>query len=157
ELLPFDAIEFIDDGKAIRFEIGSAIWKCDLNSYACSRVEANQTRPANESRTERRPADNERSSQRRRSRREEEDDPVRPATSPDGKWTAFIKDNNVFMRPSPAGDEIQLSQDGKKDLAYGHIQWSPDSKLVVAFRIEPGDEKEVYLIESSPKGGGRAK
>src|SRR5262249_27166049 len=26
-----------------------------------------------------------------------------------------------------------------------------------AFRIEPGDRKEVYLIQSSPPGGGRAK
>ncbi len=27
----------------------------------------------------------------------------------------------------------------------------------MAFRIEPGDRKEVYLIQSSPAGGGRAK
>ena len=27
----------------------------------------------------------------------------------------------------------------------------------MAFRIEPGDEKEVFLIQSSPPGGGRAK
>ncbi len=33
----------------------------------------------------------------------------------------------------------------------------PDSKTLVAWRIEPGDGKEVYLIESSPTGGGRAK
>ena len=26
----------------------------------------------------------------------------------------------------------------------------------MAFRIEPGDRKEVYLIQSSPPGGGRA-
>ena len=25
-----------------------------------------------------------------------------------------------------------------------------------AFRIEPGERKEVYLVESSPRGGGRA-
>ena len=37
------------------------------------------------------------------------------------------------------------------------LQWSPDSKSLVAFRIEPGDDKEVYLVESSPAGGGRAK
>jgi Tol biopolymer transport system component len=35
-------------------------------------------------------------------------------------------------------------------------EWSPDSKTLVAFRIEPGEQKEVYLVESSPKAGGRA-
>src|SRR5262245_55210651 len=37
------------------------------------------------------------------------------------------------------------------------LAWSPDGKAVVGFRIEPGDAKEVHLIESSPAGGGRAK
>src|SRR5437660_1912869 len=36
-------------------------------------------------------------------------------------------------------------------------QWSPDSRTLVALRIEPGDDKEVYLIESSPREGGRAR
>ena len=79
------------------------------------------------------------------------------ADSPDGKWTALIKDNNVFIRPKDGGEEIQLSTDGVEGNAYGRLSWSPDSKTLVAFRIEPGDGKEVYLIESSPAGGGRAK
>src|SRR5438477_2942659 len=28
--LPFDSIEFIDDDRAIRFNVGDAAWKCDL-------------------------------------------------------------------------------------------------------------------------------
>jgi dipeptidyl aminopeptidase/acylaminoacyl peptidase len=36
------------------------------------------------------------------------------------------------------------------------LDWSPDSKTLVAFRIERGENKEVHLIESSPRGGGRA-
>src|SRR5205085_1139462 len=47
--------------------------------------------------------------------------------------------------------------DGKEGLAYGMLSWSRDSKALAAFRIEPGERKEVYLIESSPPGGGRAK
>src|SRR5262249_55259530 len=42
-------------------------------------------------------------------------------------------------------------------LAYGMLSWAPDSRTLAAFRIEPGERKEVYLIESSPKEGGRAK
>ena len=31
------------------------------------------------------------------------------------------------------------------------------SKTLVAFRVEPGEAKEVYLVQSSPPGGGRAR
>lgn len=55
-----------------------------------------------------------------------------------------------------AGDEFQLSDDGTEKVSYGMLQWAPDSKTLVAFRVEPGDRKEVYLVESSPSGGGRA-
>lgn len=76
------------------------------------------------------------------------------AASPDGKWTAFIKDNNVYVRGNEA--ETQLSHDGSETNAYGRLAWAPDSDALVAWRIEPGDHKEVYLIRSSPPGGGRA-
>jgi len=76
--------------------------------------------------------------------------------SPDGKWTAFVKDHNVFARSEDDGTEVQLSQDGSRGDSYGMLQWAPDSKTLVAFRIEPGDRKEVHVIESSPRGGGRA-
>ena len=45
---------------------------------------------------------------------------------------------------------------GARRMAYGMLDWSPDSKTLVAFRIEPGERKEVHLIESSPREGGRA-
>ena len=79
------------------------------------------------------------------------------AARPMGKWTAFIKDHNVHVRPASGSEPVRLSSDGKEGLAYGRLSWSPDSKTLAAFRIEPGDRKEVYLIQSSPPGGGRAK
>lgn len=78
------------------------------------------------------------------------------ATSPDRKGTAFVKDHNLFLR-GEGGPEIQLSTDGKEGLAYGRPSWSPDSKTLAAFRIEPAERKEVYLVQSSPPDGGRAK
>ncbi len=35
--LPFDAIEFADDGKSIRFRVGETTWRCDLDTYDCTR------------------------------------------------------------------------------------------------------------------------
>src|SRR5262249_35091417 len=49
-----------------------------------------------------------------------------------------------------------LSKDGTARDSYGMLEWAPDSKTLVAWRIEPGETKEVYLIRSSPPGGGRA-
>jgi dipeptidyl-peptidase-4 len=78
-------------------------------------------------------------------------------TSPDGKWTVRVKENNLFIKPKSGGDETQLTTDGKDGFGYGRFSWSPDSKTLVAFRIERAERKEVYLISSTPPGGGRAK
>jgi dipeptidyl aminopeptidase/acylaminoacyl peptidase len=78
----------------------------------------------------------------------------RETTSPDGNWTAFVKEHNVFVRSKEK--EVQLSEDGNETNSYGRLAWSPNSQALVAWRIEPGDRKEVYLVRSSPPGGGRA-
>ena len=94
---------------------------------------------------------------RRRTGRARDDNPASDR-SPDGKWTALVKEYNVFLKSrDDEAKEIQLSTDGKEGLAYGNFSWSPDSKTLVAFRTEPGERKEVYLVESSPTDGGRAK
>jgi dipeptidyl aminopeptidase/acylaminoacyl peptidase len=176
EKLPFDAIDFADDDKAIRFKVAGTNWKCDLASYACSKIEEKSKEQQPESKesafSSNRDADTERlespwpdglnpdaeqaPQQRAQPQGERPQPRERSPRSPDDKWNAFIKDANVFVRARD-GKETQLTHDGKPGRAYGQLQWSPDSKSLVAFRIEPGDDKEVYLIESSPKGGGRAK
>jgi len=159
--LPFNDIDFMDDG-TLRFDAHGKEWKCDLESYTCTilttpRKKKPQTAPT--------PI------------REDSPGPESPwvdpareipvsyqqpkrdldrARSPDGNWTAIVKDFNVVIRDAN-GNETQLTKDGKDGRAYGRVSWAPDSKALVAFRIEPGDRKEVYLIESSPPGGGRAK
>jgi dipeptidyl aminopeptidase/acylaminoacyl peptidase len=137
--LPFDAIEFTEDAGTILFKIEDSTWKCDLSSYECSKTEAKMSPSAPEQRRQRERTETDRVSDR----------------SPDGKWTALVKDHNLFIRGDAT--EIQLTQDGKEGFAYGRFSWSPDSKMLAAFRIEPGERKEVYLVESSPRGGGRAK
>jgi dipeptidyl aminopeptidase/acylaminoacyl peptidase len=76
--------------------------------------------------------------------------------SPDGKSSAFVRGQNVFVRLLAEGAEFQLSQDGCEGNGYGRLEWAPDSSALVAWRIEPGDIRDVYLIQSSPPGGGRA-
>lgn len=76
--------------------------------------------------------------------------------SPDGKWRAEIREGDIYLLSNGGSDAVQLSHDGEEDQAYQMIHWSPDSQNLIAFRVEPGEEKEVYRVESSPKGEGRA-
>jgi len=72
--------------------------------------------------------------------------------SPDGCWTAFVKDHNVWLRATKGHEEFALSTDGKADCRYeGRFYWSPNSKRLVAMRTRPSQEHRVYAIESSPR------
>jgi len=74
------------------------------------------------------------------------------ATSPDDKWRAFVKDNNVWLRDTGSDAESALSTNGREGDAYGEqFFWSPDSRKLVAIRVEPGQQRKVTLVESSPK------
>jgi dipeptidyl aminopeptidase/acylaminoacyl peptidase len=80
----------------------------------------------------------------------------RSRRSPDSKWSAFIKDHNVYVHSEDEKEDYQLTTDGRDGNGYGRLEWAPDSKALIGWRIEPGDHKEVYVIQSSPPGGGRA-
>lgn len=75
-----------------------------------------------------------------------------PVLSPDGKYEAFIKNDNVYVKELSSGTEIQLSIDGTKGNYYSsYIKWSPDSKSVLSCKIRPAEKRYVYYVESSPK------
>ena len=72
--------------------------------------------------------------------------------SPDGKWRAFIKEYNLYVRNLENDEEIALSSDGSAEDSYSkRLYWSPDSEKIVTLRIKKGDDRKIHLIESSPK------
>jgi len=76
----------------------------------------------------------------------------RRGDSPDGKWSAFIKDYDLHVRHLETGDETALSSDGTEGDAYTQrLYWSPDSTKVVVIRVREGFDREVHLVESSPE------
>jgi dipeptidyl aminopeptidase/acylaminoacyl peptidase len=197
--LPLAALEFTEDGGAIKFQSAGKTWKCDLNSYECTVVASDgasilpstsaqdEMQLANEDAGELLDAEAEgmgfadeqyaapqqqettqaqaqargRGQGRGGARGQGRGGGGRgftqgPRTSPDGKWTASIKEFNVMLRSEPDGQETQLTHDGVTNNAYGRLEWSPDSKSLVGWRIEPGDYNPVYLVQSSPAGGGLA-
>jgi dipeptidyl aminopeptidase/acylaminoacyl peptidase/uncharacterized protein (DUF885 family) len=152
ERLPFDEITFVDGQNALQFVIHDQSWKCDLATYECSKIGPAPARtPSAESAT------GQEARGRRGQDREAGEYPSAGGKSPDGKWTAFVKEHNVFIRREGETQPIQLSTDGKTGLDYGLLSWAPDSRTLAACRTEPGDNKEVYLVQSSPPGGGRAR
>ena len=129
ERLPFNQFTFTDGRKTVRFRVGDNWWECSLDDYECRK----STTPADD----RKP-------------------PARGDRSPDLRRTVITRDGNLFVRDKD-GSEKQITTDGKGNVRYVMAEWSPDLKTLSAFRLEPGDDKEVFRIESSPKDGGRAR
>ena len=157
--------------KAIRFDVGEKEWKCDLATYDCTAAGPAKKREEETAAEEPDPefeppyiAEQQgrgvqgRGAQGRGGQgRGQGGQPMqRDVPSPDGTWIAFVKDANVHVRPKDGGDAVKLSSTGTEGIPFGMISWSPDCKAVVAFRVEPGEAKEVHLLQSSPPSGGRA-
>jgi hypothetical protein len=109
---------------AIEFVLDNAVWRCELQA------EWDWARTP--------PSDYECTKQ---------DGPVPPAppepaptsvASPDGKWEAFVRNDNVMVRAPGATAATALSKDGTPARGYhaGSISWSPDSRAVSAYRVD---------------------
>jgi hypothetical protein len=165
ERLPFDRIEFDANGQTVTFRAGGATWACDLTSYACTRTAKSMpeesakpdTPPTADADDEapwagERDADADDAPQVKKGPKKGGFVPraTREARSPDGNWFAFIKDNNVYLRDGE-DKETRLTEGGTSANPFASLTWAPDSGTLVMFRTEPGDNNEVYMIETSPK------
>lgn len=146
--LPFEAIEFIDDGAAIVFEAAGETWRADLSDYSVATHEREVTTGTTRAPT---PGSGGGGGDSGGGRGRQH-----VTISPDGEWAAFIRNNNVFVRPGSGGDAIALSDDGTSGNAYRNLAWAPDSSAVIAWRMEQVERHQVYLVRSSPPEGGRA-
>ena len=89
--------------------------------------------------------------------------------SPDGKWIAYTKEYNLFIKSTETNQEYQLSFDGKKDYEYAtyygwddimegengerpkhfRVNWSEDSKWLSANIIDFRNAEKMYLLDHS--------
>ena len=128
--LPFRFIWFGGEGKFLEFHAGGKGWRLDLEKHALSRAPVPAGRPAKRGRKRKR----------------------RPGgLSPDGRWRAYLKDFNLFVRPAGKGAPVRLSGNGAEENRYTAFRWSPDSKRIVAFRTVPGEDLKVYTLEVRPR------
>jgi dipeptidyl-peptidase-4 len=145
-LLPFAEIEW-EGADRIRFRLnaGKECWTCDLATYSCARAEE---RPG---------------------AREGE------VASPDGRWAAFVRGGNIFVRGIPGDQEIQLTHDAEPDYEYGHppdstttavtdrlsgkplpvlVVWSPDSRRLATHRLDQRKVRHLHLVQAAPPDDG---
>ncbi len=105
------------------------------------------------------------------------DIPVQSAAeiaSPDGRWRAFVKDDNIWIRPSDGGEAFALTTDGAADFGWGTqpganmgatarrlagkgsppaLLWSPDSKRLLTQKMDDGKAERIGLLQSVPTDG----
>ena len=151
--LPFTRFRFEDNRHSISFRIAESHWTCHLADYSCAEEKSSFVHDPEDEGYDPTP------------KPENGDEHTVP--SPDGKWTAYIVNNNLAIRPMAAAapappmkdakgearkQQSMLSSDGSADNYYAvsTIAWSPDSKHIAAFRIRPGYKRVVDYVESSP-------
>jgi dipeptidyl aminopeptidase/acylaminoacyl peptidase len=121
--------------RQVVFRYNREWWQYDLDKYTCTAIPT--------------PLDTLRNSSNPRSRPRWERGGSRDSVSDDKKWVAFIRDYNVFIRSADNSETIQFTIDGTNEKPYGQLIWSPDSRYVVGYRIDPRQDKEVYYLLSS--------
>ncbi|TDF38603.1 hypothetical protein EYS14_13160 [Alteromonadaceae bacterium M269] len=99
-----------------------------------------------------------------------------PLISPNGKWQAFVKEYNLFLRDLETGKEHQLTTDGQKDFAYATansnprrffnkpkgsvehqkvVYWADNSKYLVTFQLDLRKVGKLHLTQSVTGKGHR--
>ena len=80
--------------------------------------------------------------------------------SPDGKYAAYIKDWNLWVRDIATGTDKQLTTDGVKDYGYATdnagwtssdrpvLKWSPDSKKIATFQQDQRKAGDMYIVST---------
>ena len=133
--LPLDDLK-LDPSGAVRFTVLGKRYECKLPTYELSEAGTDEpeTAPPAKSSAKRLPFNR-----------------LSSYTSPDGKWTAVVRDHNIRLKENATGQERLLTTQGTADDGFGSVYWSPDSSRLVALRTAKGDQRKVYLIESAPR------
>jgi len=101
-------------------------------------------------------------------KKKEESDPMEQK-SPDGKWIAYSKDYNLYIKSTTGTQVKQLSREGIKNYEYASwygwgeliegengerpahfsVSWSPDSKWIQTYICDLRIGKKMYLLDWS--------
>lgn len=91
------------------------------------------------------------------------------AKSPDGKWIAYTKDYNLYVKSTESNQEYQLSTKGEKGYEYAswygwfdtmegengerpkrfYVNWSEDSKWIATSIVDTRTAEKMYMLDHS--------
>jgi dipeptidyl aminopeptidase/acylaminoacyl peptidase len=131
----------------IGFGAFGARWTCRLSDYLCRRVDARSAASPVES------------------------------VSPDGRWVAFRRGHDLWLRSAETGEESALTTNGTAEYGYATVpdyaarrqalralgvrespvvvSWSPDSLRLLTYRLDQRGVGSMHLVEAAPPDGGR--
>lgn len=153
--LPFTTLAFSEDLAKVTFSAFSKRWEVSLGDYSIKEAKGEQESgplTATQDIREEEEFDESNLPMPRLGGLVAQQARPRSMDSPDAKWTLEVREGNLWAKPKAGGDSVQLTKAG----GFTTGRWSPGSTHVVGYRLIPGDGKEVYLVTSSPRAGGRA-
>jgi dipeptidyl-peptidase-4 len=95
------------------------------------------------------------------------------AVSPDGRFEVVARDFNLFARDRTSMREVALTRDGTREQPYGRsipqladilkagteeprmpvsVQWSPDSRRILSWRLDTRDVPRLSITQENPPG-----
>jgi dipeptidyl-peptidase-4 len=140
--LPFLRVDFSDDMRSVLFNVGSRRYTCDRLGRTCiasGNAEAGGNGRRGRGRGGAAPND---------------------VISPDKKKTAFLRDNNIWVRDVATTKETKITTDGIKDYGYATdnagwtrsdrpiLVWSPDSTKIATYQQDQRNVGEMYLVDT---------
>ena len=133
--LPFENFTFLDAEKAVRFTAEDREFILHLNTYKLTASQADEAqvkKPALRTRTDQ-------SGGRRN---------VLETPSPDGRWIAFHKDHNLWLRDADNERSTQITTDGVEHYAWRPTMgaWSPDSSKLIVRRFDDRDTQKIPIV-----------
>ncbi len=96
--------------------------------------------------------------------------------SPNGRFAAFVRDHNLWIRETKTGKKYPLTTNGSRDYAYAersetvshpvsqarlngtpkpYAVWSPDSSRIATFRVDQRNVTELHLLQYVPDNNSR--
>jgi dipeptidyl-peptidase 4 len=136
--LPFQSMRYSRDAREITVIAAERTWTCSLQEYTCAPADTTRQPDA-----------------------AAYDAPRFSVTSPDGRYAAFIRDYNLWVKDLQTNADRQLTTDGVEDFGYATnnagwtrsdapvLMWSPDSRKIATFQHDSRGVSEMYLVSTN--------
>jgi dipeptidyl-peptidase 4 len=135
--LPFTTLDLSRDGRQVSVMAAGRRWRCDVTAFTCATVDTAHVPGALHQA------------------------PPNSVTSPDGRYAAFTRDFNLWVRDLTTNRDRPLTTDGVEDFSYATnnagwtrsavplLAWSPDSRRIATFQQDGRGIGHMYLVTTN--------